>query len=262
MRFDTARFIPALYCETTGTGTADFPRTAMLASRFTDLSGAIDGSTADQWSRMQILAARAAATGPPADASLSPPTPFICFGEANFSYKHAAVGGGAPVADGASYMLQSVGGSELNVAIALSRIGVRAAWVSVLPTGPLGEAVLNAARKAGVDCGAVHREPGDLATLHVVEGEDGPRPLYQRSHSAFGMCTDGTRFDWDRLLEGKRWIHLTGITPLLGAGPLAAWRAAFAAAARGAPWRRLNPLAAARAANYGPPPSDARTKCF
>src|SRR5206468_4205329 len=44
-----------------------------------------------------------------------------------------------------------VGGSELNVACLLSRLGRRTAWVSRLPEGPLGRIVDGEARRHGVD---------------------------------------------------------------------------------------------------------------
>src|SRR5580693_2092312 len=44
-----------------------------------------------------------------------------------------------------------VGGSELNVACLLARLGRRVAWVSRLPEGPLGRIVDGEARRHGVD---------------------------------------------------------------------------------------------------------------
>jgi 2-dehydro-3-deoxygluconokinase len=44
-----------------------------------------------------------------------------------------------------------IGGSELNVACLLARLGRRAAWVSRLPEGPLGRMVYGEARRHGVD---------------------------------------------------------------------------------------------------------------
>ena len=44
-----------------------------------------------------------------------------------------------------------IGGSELNVACLLARLGRRTAWVSRLPEGPLGRIVDGEARRHGVD---------------------------------------------------------------------------------------------------------------
>jgi hypothetical protein len=105
----------------------------------------------------------------------------LCFGEALLTYKFdpsAPVPGGG---DTASVCLCAVGGSELNVAVALSRIGVRSAWTSVLPTGGLGDDVLEVAAASGVDTSLVARRAGDIGTLHVRRGTQAP--LYQRSRS-------------------------------------------------------------------------------
>ena len=82
-------------------------------------------------------------------AANAPRKMVVTFGEAVLTYKPAEDEG--ETAQLARPMLQAVGGAELNVAVALARAGGRAAWVSVLPTGPLGEVVISTARAAGVD---------------------------------------------------------------------------------------------------------------
>src|SRR5947209_7003462 len=52
-----------------------------------------------------------------------------------------------------------IGGSELNVACLLARLGRSAAWVSRLPEGPLGRMVDSEARRHGVDTRFVRRIP-------------------------------------------------------------------------------------------------------
>ena len=52
-----------------------------------------------------------------------------------------------------------VGGSELNVACVLARLGRRTAWVSRLPEGPLGRIVAGEARRHGVDVSHVRWNP-------------------------------------------------------------------------------------------------------
>ena len=52
-----------------------------------------------------------------------------------------------------------IGGSELNVACVLARLGRRAAWVSRLPEGPLGRIVDGEARRHGVDTSHVAGSP-------------------------------------------------------------------------------------------------------
>lgn len=142
-------------------------------------------------------------------------------------------------APGAERLLQSprlaacFGGAEANVASALARLGHDARLVSRLPDGPLGDAALRALRAAGVDVRGVARGNDDRMGLYFTEDGAGARPgtvRYDRAGSAFARLDPAT-IDWPAALDGARWLHLTGITPALGAGPRAAVAAALAAAA-------------------------------
>src|SRR5690348_18433956 len=80
-----------------------------------------------------------------------------------------------------------VGGSELNVGCLLARLGRRVAWVSRLPTGPLGRIVDGEARRHGVDAGFVRWIDG--ARIGLMFFEPGPAPrnarvIYDRKDSA------------------------------------------------------------------------------
>lgn len=122
-------------------------------------------------------------------------------------------------------------GAELNVAVGLSRLGTEAAWVSVLPAGPLAEIVLAHARSFGVDVSGVIRAEGRLG-LYFVEPAEQPLPgraLYDRAGSAFAGLDPGA-FDWSRLLEGAAAFHVSGITAALGEGCARAAAGALAAA--------------------------------
>lgn len=139
----------------------------------------------------------------------------------------------------ASTVLRTVGGDELNVCVALARLGRDVAWASVLPTGSLGAVVRDCAAEAGVrmDYVVTHGgEEAEVGCFHVIPEEN--RVHYQRRHSAF--CTQPAGlFDWSSALSERgegAWLHLTGITPMLGTQPAASWAAAIdAAVAQGAP---------------------------
>lgn len=173
--------------------------------------------------------------------NMVPDTRFLSFGEAMLRYSpangHTQWRGQCSAA--APYV-QSVGGDELNVCVALARLGCDASWVSVLPAGPLGEIVHSCAAEAGVNLDhVILDEGGDLGTYHVLPEEN--RVHYQRKHSAFCLQRPGL-FDWSEILkercrDGSRaWLHLSGITPMLGNYPAASWCAAIlAAAAAGSP---------------------------
>ena len=165
----------------------------------------------------------------------------VTFGEAMLTYKPVppSTHNGPPLTTDACLEVQAVGGAALNTALAAPLVGKKPAWASVLPAGPLGKVVVDAAAAAGLKLGAPYvieaaddRHGGrpTIGTVHVVDDGAGSRPHYQRSHSAFCCSIGGNTFDWDALLRPAKWLHVTGITPPLGIGPLAAWRAAVRAA--------------------------------
>lgn len=109
-----------------------------------------------------------------------------------------------------------VGGSELNVACLLARLGRRAAWVSRLPEGPLGRIVEGEARRHGVDMSHVKRVEARQGLMFF---EAGPAPrnarvIYDRKNSAAAGMTFAD-CDWPALVAGTARVHLSGITPAL-----------------------------------------------
>jgi 2-dehydro-3-deoxygluconokinase len=111
-----------------------------------------------------------------------------------------------------------IGGSELNVACVLARLGRRAAWVSRLPEGPLGRIVDGEARRHGVDTSFVRWIPE--ARLGLMFFEAGPAPrnarvIYDRKHSAAAELGFEDA-PWDALIAASARVHLSGITPALG----------------------------------------------
>jgi len=111
-----------------------------------------------------------------------------------------------------------IGGSELNVSCLLARLGRRVAWVSRLPEGPLGRIVDGEARRHGVDTRWVRWMPN--ARLGLMFYEPGPEPrtgrvIYDRKHSAASELAFEDA-PWDALVQASAWLHLSGITPVLG----------------------------------------------
>jgi len=111
-----------------------------------------------------------------------------------------------------------IGGSELNVACLLARLGRRTAWVSRLPEGPLGRIVDGEARRHGVDTGFVRWIPE--ARLGLMFFEPGPAPrnarvIYDRKNSAASELGYEDA-PWEALVAASARVHLSGITPALG----------------------------------------------
>ncbi|MBA2276328.1 MAG: sugar kinase [Chloroflexia bacterium] len=128
----------------------------------------------------------------------------------------------------------TVGGAELNTAVALCCLDVPSAWISCLPrTGP-GRLIDRHARAAGVDTGGIQwvdEEEGRTGLYFLEVGVD-PRPsavTYDRQQTAISRLTPGS-FDWPALLDGAAAFHLSGITLALSAGCRAEAMAAVRAA--------------------------------
>jgi 2-dehydro-3-deoxygluconokinase len=108
------------------------------------------------------------------------------------------------------------GGAELNTCYALASLGMRAAFFTVLPEGPLGRRVLRHLRGGGVDCSLVRTAPGRLGTYWVEYGRD-PRTIevhYDRRDSTVcGVRREDVPFE---ALRDARAFFVSGITPALG----------------------------------------------
>jgi 2-dehydro-3-deoxygluconokinase len=125
-----------------------------------------------------------------------------------------------------------VGGAELNTAVALARLGRRAAWVSRLTDNPLGRLIANHAREAGVSTEHVVWTGADRVGLYFLEFGAAPRAssvLYDRKGAAIASLAPGT-VAWPKVFSGVRWFHVTGITPGLSAAAAETTREALQAA--------------------------------
>ena len=123
------------------------------------------------------------------------------------------------------------GGCEANVAVGLAHLGMRAEYVTRLPDSPIGQAALEALEAEGVGTEGIVLGGERMGIYFVEPGADmrTSRVVYDRAGSAFAGIAPGM-VDWARTLAGTRWLHGSGITPALGAGPRAALAAAIAAA--------------------------------
>lgn len=126
----------------------------------------------------------------------------------------------------------SVGGAELNVAAGVARLGLKSAWVSRLPSNPLGRMIANKGREFGVDVSHILWADGERVGLYFVEYGAEPRPtrvLYDRKDSAFAHIQPGM-VDWKEVFQGTRLFHVGGITPALSASAFEAQKEAMLAA--------------------------------
>lgn len=134
----------------------------------------------------------------------------------------------------APHLMVHVAGAESNVAVAVSRLGASAGWMSRLVDNPLGRRIHNEIRAQGVDVSRVLWTSGDRVGTYFVELGRPPRAgriIYDRAGSAMAGI-DPEQVDWSYLRQG-RVVHLTGITPGLGASCLQLVRRAIAEARSG-----------------------------
>lgn len=108
------------------------------------------------------------------------------------------------------------GGGEANVAVALSNYGLDSGFVTALPDNDVGEAAIRQLRGFGVDTNFIRRS-GDRVGIYFLETGANQRPskvVYDRAGSSICEAGPGD-FDWQKIFDGAKWLHITGITPAL-----------------------------------------------
>ncbi len=125
-----------------------------------------------------------------------------------------------------SLLTRAMGGAESNVAIALSRLGLKARWVSRLGRDPFGDIIRSTLAGEGVDVAFVARDESASTAVYFreIKGLGDPGVYYYRRGSAASLLSaEDVRPDW---MHDARHLHVTGITPALSSG---AREATFAA---------------------------------
>ena len=143
----------------------------------------------------------------------SPPT-VLTFGEALVGY--------GTVEDNlrtATQFIRFPGGADLNVAVGLTRLGVRTSWASVLGEDAHGDYLADAVDQLGITP-LVRRAAGPTALMFKAGGADGdPEVLQVRHETAFAQHADVLLTADVLAFDGIDHLHLTGI--VLGISPAA-----------------------------------------
>jgi len=111
-----------------------------------------------------------------------------------------------------------IGGAEANVAVSLARFGHQSAMAGTLPGNALGEAARDALRMHGVAVDGLRFAPGRMGLYFLSPGAV-LRPseiVYDRAGSAFARAA-ADAYDWPALLAGAAWLHVSGVSPAVGA---------------------------------------------
>lgn len=107
-------------------------------------------------------------------------------------------------------------GSESNVACSLARLNNQVSFVTKLPNNQLGDAAIGSLNEHGVNTEHILRDGNRIGTYFIEIGTS-IRPssvIYDRENSAISKISSG-EFDWEYILKNKKWIFLSGITPVL-----------------------------------------------
>lgn len=116
----------------------------------------------------------------------------------------------------ATYFRTEPGGSESNVAIALSNLGLETKFISRLPDNALTDKLIQSLRQFGVDTSFI-KKGGDKVGIYWTENGIGPRNsfvIYDRDNTSFSqMSTDD--FDWEEIFQDTSWFHFSGISPAI-----------------------------------------------
>jgi 2-dehydro-3-deoxygluconokinase len=125
------------------------------------------------------------------------------------------------------------GGGEANVAVSLAQFGCDSAYVTRLPSNPVGDAALRALRAEGVNVEHVMRGGTRLGIYFAETGasQRASAVVYDRAHSSISELQPGS-VPWQDVFDGVAWFHVTGITPALGPSAAECTREAIDAARR------------------------------
>lgn len=108
------------------------------------------------------------------------------------------------------------GGGEANVAVSLAQFGHEVVYVTALPNNPVAQACISYLRGKGIDVSNIV-QTGERLGIYYYESGSNQKPakvIYDREHSAI-MDIPASAFDWENILDGAAWLHITGITPAL-----------------------------------------------
>jgi len=119
-------------------------------------------------------------------------------------------------------------GADSNVAIGMSRLGLKVAWVSRVGGDNLGKFVIKSLEAEGLDCGRVTVDPayptGMQFKARAAEGADPAIEYFRKGSAAIHLSPD----DMDAaLFTEARHLHATGILPAISPTALALSRHAI-----------------------------------
>lgn len=141
--------------------------------------------------------------------------PVLCFGELLLRFSASR----GELLEQARAVDVHVGGAEANVAASLARLGHAVSFVSTVPNQSLGHLARDVLRSHGVDVAALELAPAGRMGLYFLTPGAGNRAadiIYDRTGSAFAL-RPAASYDWDELLAGAGWLHVSGVNAAVSA---------------------------------------------
>lgn len=107
-------------------------------------------------------------------------------------------------------------GAETNVAIGLSRLGLKVGWASRLGTDSMGRSLIATMKGEGIDCSHVicdaSQKTGFQFKGRVTDGSDPPVEYHRKGSAASHMGPQDVDEPW---LRSARHLHATGVFPAI-----------------------------------------------
>lgn len=148
---------------------------------------------------------------------MTKPLDVVTFGEAMMLLVADRPG---PLEDASSFHKRTAG-AETNVAIGLSRLGLKVGWASRLGTDMMGRYLIKAMAAEGIDCSHVALSPahstGFMLKGSVNDGSDPPVEYHRKGSAASHMGVGDIDEAW---LLSARHLHATGVFPAISASTL------------------------------------------
>ncbi|CAN5264524.1 sugar kinase [soil metagenome] len=127
-----------------------------------------------------------------------------------------------PIEDAQAFYKRTAG-AETNVAIGLSRLGLKVGWASRLGTDSMGRYLIATMKSEGIDCSHVICDPTQRTGFQfkgrVTDGSDPPVEYHRKGSAASQMTPDDVDVPW---LTSARHLHATGVFDAVSATTLPA----------------------------------------
>ncbi len=110
-------------------------------------------------------------------------------------------------------------GSEANVSVSLSNLGLQATHVTRFPNTDIGKAATQSLKRHGVDTSHILFGDERMGVYFLENGsmQRSSKIIYDRFDSAFAHIKSGM-INWDEVMKDASWFHWTGITPAISQG--------------------------------------------